>query len=143
VRPHYEWFDQADPGGAAGSATGTAGAAVFSAAGERAAATLRIGDIALRREALPGTTVYDLGAEWWSWTGLPFAFAVWQVRRDADPAEVRRLAGLLRESRAWFGENAGSLAVRYAPAFGLTSDRLLQYWHSLRFDLDQPMQQGL
>lgn len=128
VRPRYEWFEQADPADAAGS---------------RAAATLRIGDIALRRQPRPGTTVYDLGAEWWSWTGLPFAFAVWQVRRDADLTEVRRLAGLLRESRAWFTANADALAARHAPAFGLTADRLLEYWHSLRFDLDEPMQQGL
>jgi chorismate dehydratase len=128
VRPRYEWFDQA---------------AAADTAADRAAAALRIGDIALRRQPRPGTTVHDLGADWWSWTGLPFAFAVWQVRRDADPAEVHRLAGLLRESRTWFGRHADLLAVRHAPAFGLTSARLLRYWHSLRFDLDLPMQQGL
>jgi chorismate dehydratase len=128
VCPRYVWFDQAgtrDP------------------IAEGAAAALRIGDIALRRPTEPGLTAVDLAAEWWAWTGLPFAFAVWQVRRDADRAEVRRLAGLLQESRSWFGEHAERLAVRFAPAFGLTSNRLLQYWHSLRFDLDPAMQQGL
>lgn len=126
--PHYEWFDQTAPSNPVDAG---------------AAAALRIGDIALRYEPRPGTVVYDLGSEWSSWTGLPFAFAVWQVRRDTDRAEVRRLAALLRESRSWFGSNAELLAERYAPAFGLTSDRLLRYWHSLRFDLDVPMQQGL
>jgi chorismate dehydratase len=128
VRPRYEWFDQAvthDP----------------IVAG--AAAALRIGDIALRRTTPRDRVTYDLGAEWWSWTGLPFAFAVWQVRRDADAGEVQHLARLLRESRSWFVAHAGRLAMRYAPVFGLTSDRLLQYWHSLRFDLDAGMQQGL
>jgi chorismate dehydratase len=128
VRPNYEWFDQtsrSDPVGAG------------------AAAALRIGDIALRHEARAGTAVYDLGSEWSAWTGLPFAFAVWQVRRDVERSEVRRLAVMLRESRSWFGSHAERLAERYAPAFGLTSDRLLRYWHSLRFDLDVPMQQGL
>jgi chorismate dehydratase len=128
VQPRYEWFDQSD---------------VRDPIDDGAAAALRIGDIALRHVPSPGRITFDLGAEWWSWTGLPFAFAVWQVRRDTDPAEVRRLVGLLRESRAWFGAHADRLAVRYAPAFGLTSDRLLRYWHSLRFDLDPAMQQGL
>ncbi|MBR9988545.1 MAG: menaquinone biosynthesis protein [Gemmatimonadetes bacterium] len=128
VRPRYQWFDQAgddDP------------------LTDGAAAALRIGDIALRRIPPPGRTATDLGAEWWDWTGLPFAFAVWQVRRDADAAETSRLAGLLRESLPWFETHAADLATRYAPGFGLASDRLLRYWHSLRFDLDLPMQQGL
>lgn len=128
VHPRYEWFDQ----------EGAADPIV-----DGAAAALRIGDIALRRTARPGTLVFDLAEEWFAWTGLPFAFAVWQVRRDSDRAEVRRLAGLLRESHSWFTAHAGALAVRYAPGFGLSSDRLLQYWHSLRFDLDASMQQGL
>lgn len=128
VQPRYEWFDQ------------TAGADPVA---DGAAAALRIGDIALRRAPRPGRFVFDLAGEWFAWTGLPFAFAVWQVRRDSDAAEVRRLAGLLRESRAWFDVHADDLAVRYAPAFGLTSDRLLRYWHSLKFDLDPSMRQGL
>jgi chorismate dehydratase len=128
VYPRYEWFDQA-----AGS----------DPVADGAAAALRIGDSALARVVPPGSTVLDLGAAWWSWTGLPFAFAVWQVRRDADPSEVRRLARLLNESHTWFNEHAEQLAIRYAPRFGLASDRLLRYWHSLRFDLDPSMQQGL
>ena len=128
VRPSYEWFEQSD------ASDPVAGGA---------AAALRIGDIALRHTVRPGRTEHDLGAAWWDWTGLPFAFAVWQVRRDADSGEVRRLAELLRESRAWFSLHADELAARYAPGFGLTSDRLLQYWHSLSFDFDPAMQQGL
>lgn len=29
--------------------------------------------------------MYDLGAEWYAWTGLPFVFSRWMVRRHADP----------------------------------------------------------
>jgi len=108
-----------------------------------AGAALRIGDVALRRTAPADRHVYDLGAEWWSWTGLPFAFAVWQVRRDTPRAEVRRLADRLIESRAWFDDHADELAARYSPSFGIAPDRLLAYWRSLRFDLDDAMQQGL
>jgi chorismate dehydratase len=128
VRPRYEWFDQVS---------------ALDPIDDGAAGALRIGDVALGRTVPTGRIVFDLGVEWWTWTRLPFAFAVWQVRRDADAAEVVRLAGLLRESRAWFTAHAHELAERHAPAFGLTSDRLLRYWHSLRFDLDPSMQQGL
>lgn len=128
IRPAYHWYEQesaADPGA------------------DGAAAVLRIGDVALRRVPEPGRIVTDLGAEWTAWTGLPFAFAVWQVRRELEPAAVRRLALLLAESRAWFLARRQELARRHAPAFGLTADRLLDYWASLRFDFDDAMQQGL
>lgn len=128
IEPRYEWYIQSDTSDALTNG---------------ARAVLRIGDVALRRRVAPGHTVHDLGAEWWAWTGLPFAFAVWQVRRDADPAEVRRLAGLLAESRAWFRVHDERLAYAHAAGFGLAPERLLQYWRSLRFDLDPSMQQGL
>jgi chorismate dehydratase len=128
VLPRYHWFDQGD-------------ASDPIAAG--AAAALRIGDSALRRTPRPDCTVFDLGSEWHDWTGLPFAFAVWQVRRDLDAASVQRLAGLLAESRAWFALHADRIAAEAAPTFGLSATRLRDYWASLRFDLDEPMQRGL
>jgi chorismate dehydratase len=128
VRPEYRWFDQgldADP------------------LTEGADAALRIGDVALGRVHDPDRYAYDLGFEWFDWTGLPFAFAIWQVRCELEPDRLRRLAALLAESRAYFDRNAPALAQRHAPAFGLSPERLLAYWRSLRFDLDDPMQQGL
>jgi chorismate dehydratase len=128
IRPEYVWFEQgagADPidGGAV--------------------AALRIGDVALTRVAPQERAVYDLGAEWSTWTGLPFAFAVWQVRRDADAAGISHLAAALRESRRWFTAHDRKLAAHYAPRFGIEASRLLAYWRSLRFELDEPMQAGL
>jgi chorismate dehydratase len=87
--------------------------------------------------------VQDLGSEWTAWTGLPFAFAVWQVRRGLPDRDVARLAGLLAASRAWFPGHASSLAERYAQRYRLAPARLLDYWASLRFDFDHPMQRGL
>jgi chorismate dehydratase len=128
VQPRYEWYRQ---GGAADPVD--AGAA----------AALRIGDIALRRRAPHGRLVLDLGAEWTAWTGLPFVFAVWQVRRDAGAGTAARLVRLLRESRAWFRANAPAVAERHASHYGMPADRLLEYWAALRYDLDEPMQRGL
>ena len=47
-------------------------------------AFLLIGDQALRqRRGTPGFPyTYDLGAEWQAWTGLPFVFARWMVRKN-------------------------------------------------------------
>ena len=47
-------------------------------------AFLLIGNQALRqRRGAPGFPhIYDLGAEWHTWTGLPFVFARWMVRKE-------------------------------------------------------------
>jgi chorismate dehydratase len=46
---------------------------------ERSDAALLIGDAALQAETA-GLRVYDLAAEWYEMTGLPFVFAFWAVR---------------------------------------------------------------
>ena len=47
-------------------------------------AVLLIGDRAMRA-CLPGFAhAFDLGQEWYDWTGLPFVYAVWAVRRGVD-----------------------------------------------------------
>ncbi|NJD09652.1 MAG: menaquinone biosynthesis protein [Gemmatimonadetes bacterium] len=108
-----------------------------------AAAALWIGDVALRRVPGPGRALLDLGAEWWSWTGLPFAFALWQVRRDLPAAELRRLATLLAASRRWFRAREAELALAYGPTFGLAPHRLRRYWDSLVYDLADDVLAGL
>ena len=77
---------------------------------------LVIGDDALvARAELPPAMVHDLGEAWHDWTGLPFVFAVWAVRREVlaarpvevaalaetRPAEVAAFAAVMSESRAW------------------------------------------
>ncbi len=63
-------------------------------------AFLLIGDEALRhRRGVSGYPyLYDLGEEWYEWTGLPFVFARWVVRRDVDDDKVRWLESLLSRS---------------------------------------------
>jgi chorismate dehydratase len=128
VRPRLEWFEQdasADP------------------VADGAAAALRIGDIALARSVPPGRTGVDLGQLWTEWTGLPFAFAVWQVRAGVRDQDLHRLIRLLAESREFFRHNRRELARQHAPAVGVAPNILLDYWESLHFDLDAAMQRGL
>ncbi len=63
-------------------------------------AFLLIGDQALKnRLGVPGYPyLYDLGREWHEWTGLPFVFARWVVRRDVPDGKVRWLESLLSRS---------------------------------------------
>lgn len=128
VRPQYRWFKQGqeDP-----FETG-------------ARAALWIGDVALRRVPAIGHHVIDLGAEWNAWTGLPFAFAVWQTRLPATrDAELLDLLAVLEQSRSESLDQAEALAARHAGRFGLPPARLATYWRSLRYNLDEIMIDGL
>jgi chorismate dehydratase len=108
-----------------------------------AAAALRIGDPALVRASPAGRQHHDLGALWTEWTGLPFAYAVWQTplgeNRDDELATLH--AALLR-ARAYFVAHVREYATRYASQL-MPADRLLTYWQSLRYALDAPMRAGL
>lgn len=127
ARPRFFWFDQAneDP-----FALG-ADAALF------------IGDVALRPELFPDRTLrFDLGEVWKQETGLPFAFAVWQVR-NVSPQDASGLLHLLLDSRTYGLERRHELAQRHAHSFGFSPGMLSDYWGQLSFELDAEMEEGL
>jgi len=67
--------------------------------GTPADARLMIGDPAMSfRRADPHRFVLDLGQLWQEWTGHPFVYAAWVVRRQADEA-FPDLGNRLREAR--------------------------------------------
>lgn len=64
-----------------------------------AEARLLIGDSALLARDQPDFRHrLDLGAAWTAWTGLPFVYARWVVRRDVAPGAERALAQALTRS---------------------------------------------
>ncbi|MFE0720784.1 menaquinone biosynthetic enzyme MqnA/MqnD family protein [Streptomyces mutabilis] len=72
---------------------------------------------AVDRAARGGLHVYDLGALWRRWTGLPFVFGVWAVRRDVAaraPHMVREVHGALLAARDLAMTEAAELARRAA-----------------------------
>jgi chorismate dehydratase len=108
------------------------------------AAVLWIGDVALRRSFTAARLIYDLGAEWTSWTRLPFAFAIWQTTLPAErDAELEPLVASFRRTRARFRAEPVALAERYASTFGVSPQRLARYWQTLRYEFNQPVQDGL
>ncbi|WP_430542615.1 menaquinone biosynthetic enzyme MqnA/MqnD family protein [Streptomyces iconiensis] len=73
---------------------------------KEADAAVVIGDVGLRAflRHLPeqGLEVHDLGRLWKEWTGLPFVFAVWAVRRDfleREPETAREVHKAFLASR--------------------------------------------
>ena len=79
-------------------------------------AVLLIGDRAMKA-CLPGFAhAYDLGQEWFDWTGLPFVYAVWAVREASIfVASIERS----RQCRDHGLARVGPIAEREAPKLGL------------------------
>src|SRR5665213_747179 len=104
-------------------------------------AVLLIGDRAMRA-CLPGFAhAYDLGQEWYDWTGLPFVYAVWAVRVGVDLAGVD--AALIEAKRRGVAR-AGLIAQQEAPRLGLDAGFCRRYLANiLHFDLGPREQAGL
>jgi chorismate dehydratase len=111
---------------------------------DQAAAALWIGDQALQRSAPAGREIHDLGELWTSWTGLPFAFALWQTGLGPErDEELRGLAARLHASLHSSLTQPLRLAQQYAEQFGMTPEQLADYWSGLHFTLDEAMLRGL
>ncbi len=108
-------------------------------------ARLVIGDAALllasRGSIYPH--VYDLGAIWKSWTGLPFVFAVWVARRSAPVREALAVHASLIESRNWGLAHLDALAAQAANATGMAQATCAQYLSGLDYRLSYSHLAGL
>ena len=117
----------------------------------RSSAALLIGDDALvesahRREIRGRGQPYafDLGDEWLKWTGLPFVFALWAVRRDSLPALAELdILPALYASKAEGLQHIPEIARAYAPRLGLNVGVLTKYLYDLRYDLTPADRAGL
>lgn len=115
---------------------------------DAAPAMLLIGDSALRTSlAGIGLRVYDLGALWYEWTGLPFVFALWFCTRTAARErhdEVRLLADHLVQAKQLAGQEYERIA-RVAPeAVWMGLERLVAYWRdNISYDLGEAQQEGV
>ncbi|MBM4188206.1 MAG: menaquinone biosynthesis protein [Gemmatimonadetes bacterium] len=107
-------------------------------------AVLVIGDAALvlaARGQYPYMT--DLGLAWKEWTGLPFVFAVWAARRDADQVRARAIHQALLASRAWGLDHLDQLAADAATAATLTVPATKAYLADLDYALSYRHLAGL
>jgi chorismate dehydratase len=94
------------------------------------------------RACLPGFAyAFDLGQEWTSWTGLPFVYAFWAVRPEADLGGV---AAALHEAKRRGQDRLGLIAHQEAPRLGLDAGLCRRYLTNIiSFDLGPREQAGL
>jgi chorismate dehydratase len=107
-------------------------------------AVLVIGDAALMLAA-EGRYPYvvDLGSAWKEWTGLPFVFAVWAARREAEHRAVQRTHRALLASRAWGLEHLDELADLAARNTGVSRAVCRAYLGDLDYALSYRHLAGL
>ncbi|EST30580.1 menaquinone biosynthetic enzyme MqnA/MqnD family protein [Streptomyces roseochromogenus] len=112
---------------------------------QEADAGVLIGDAALRANLHDGPRygldVHDLGALWKEWTGLPFVFAVWAVRREyleREPVLTRKIHEAFLESRNLSLEEVGKVAEQAARWEAFDESTLAQYFTTLDFSFGTP-----
>lgn len=104
-------------------------------------AVLLIGDRAIDPPREQFAVTWDLGEEWFRWTGLPFVFAMWATRAGADLGDVETA---LYRARDLGVRNIESIARREAPRLGLSEQVTLDYLtQNLYYRLGKAEQQGL
>ncbi|GAA2643571.1 menaquinone biosynthesis protein [Dactylosporangium fulvum] len=116
-----------------------------------ARAAVVIGDVALRAALTEAQRlnlrVYDLGAMWREWTGLPFVFAVFAARREflaREPQTVRRVHDAFLASRDLSLEEVDAVceqAARWEPFDAVTLRRY--YMTALDFSLGDRQLAGI
>jgi len=107
-------------------------------------AVLVIGDAALLLSAesrYPYVT--DLGSAWKDWTGLPFVFAVWAARREADYLAVQKTHRALLASRQWGLDHLPELAELAVRNTGLPLPVCREYLDGLDYALSYRHLAGL
>jgi chorismate dehydratase len=98
-------------------------------------AFLLIGDNALRQRAPKPSHPYryDLGLEWYSWTGYPFVFALWVMRRELPQEAQEELREALQKSLEQGLSNLDAIA-RKRRDLDMSEEEVLQYIQSLRYE---------
>ena len=87
--------------------------------------------------------VYDLGAEWKAWTGLPFVFAVWVAQRTTPVADALALHASLIRSRDWGLAHLDDLSAQAARATGVPVAECRHYFDGLDWRLGLAELEGL
>jgi chorismate dehydratase len=112
-----------------------------STADTNADAVLLIGDRAMHSPVESFVRVIDLGQFWFEWTGLPFVFAMWVARQDADTEGIDEY---LAEARDMGVRMIPSIAAKEAPRLGLTESVAQRYLtHNLHYHLTSAEKNGL
>lgn len=90
--------------------------------------------------------VYDLGDLWDKFTGLPFVFALWVVRKKAAEEKgelIRKLSDDLMKAGT-FASRRFKMIAREAPHNKSVSEQeLVEYWKLISYDFSEEQMEGL
>ncbi len=91
-------------------------------------AGLIIGDPALQAKT-GGYYVYDLAEQWRNWTGRPFVFAFWAVRKAAlaEISSELNIAQIFQQSRDHGLQHIPEIAAQWAPKLALSRELIAEY----------------
>ncbi|MCE5267994.1 MAG: menaquinone biosynthesis protein [Planctomycetaceae bacterium] len=104
-------------------------------------AILLIGDRGMVMPEEDFEFVWDLGEEWLRWTGLPFVFALWIARPDA---ELQGVAAILAAARDAGLERLPEIARQESPLIGLPEEHCLRYLRDhLTYRFGTPQRQAI
>lgn len=116
---------------------------------EQYPAALLIGDEALAAAAEAKTKrlhAWDLGIAWSDWTGMPFVYALWVVRRsiaEKNPEMLRQIARSFTDSRRWGQTHERELIGRIQEKFPWPRQFIKDYLDNLSYDLDEKAWAGI
>src|SRR5262249_55318322 len=107
-------------------------------------AALLIGDPALTVDRERYYT-WDLAEQWQGFTGMPFVFAFWAVRRSAANQErLLQTAQIFQDSRDEGLKHVEELGRLWSPRVGLPEEHVRQYLtHNIHYYLDQDLIAGM
>jgi chorismate dehydratase len=112
-----------------------------SAADTRADAVMLIGDRGMRAPEGRFQFVWDLGEEWFRWTGLPFVCAMWVARPRVDLDGLERALEAARDEGQ---RRLAEIARLAAPDVGIPAEECLAYLRdNLVFRLGERERRGL
>lgn len=117
-------------------------------------AMLHIGDTAmieahklsLDKPRESSTYVYDLGDLWDKFTGLPFVFALWVVRREAAEEKgelIKKLSDDLIKAGKFAGSRFKLIASEAPHKKSISEKELVAYWKLISYDLSEKQMEGL
>ncbi len=117
-------------------------------------AVLHIGDTAMieakKQSALNNKQqakyIYDLGELWDKYTGLPFVYALWLVRKSSMPEKeelIKALSTDLIEAKKFAGKHLSLIAKDAPQKKWLSEKELIDYWKIISYDLTEKHMEGL
>lgn len=102
-------------------------------------AVLLIGNTAMKwNDRYENLYRYDLGELWYSFTGLPFVFALWIVRKEYAAArreDSRLVSSRLLEAKRVSLSMLEELAAECEERSWMSRDGLIAYWENISYDL--------